>query len=137
MVQATSRTQPTAHNRMRKADAEAPVHLLLQARQPGIVAVALRVLALQLRRQRSNSACAFQADAGFQPADDGQGVTPSVRLLADREGDEQVDPRCRGEDGGEIERCRQYADHDCRLVVERDRAPDDRGVGAEAALPRP
>ena len=51
-------------------------------------------------------------------------------------GEIQIEVAAGGEDRGQIERCRQYAGHGDRLIVDGERAADDAGIGAEAPVPQ-
>src|SRR5215510_4928898 len=71
----------------------------------------------------------------LQSPDHRQRIAPTVGLLRQREGRQDVDSGTWREGGGEIESRRRYAHYSRRLVVERKRASDHSRVCREASYP--
>jgi hypothetical protein len=132
--QAISNTQSAEQDQERGAERAADVFLEAAALGGDEAAFAvLRFEALADRRQLG--ARGGERDAGLEPADGEQQVAPGLGFLVERQRRQQVEAGAGREHRIEIERGRQHAGDEHRLVVDRHLAADDVGLAAELLLP--
>src|SRR5207302_242376 len=75
-------------------------------------------------------------DGGFEPADDGQRVSPAVSFVAEREREIEINVAAGSEHRSEIEGSREHTDDGNRLVVDGECPADNSRVAAETPVPQ-